>query len=282
MADKTFEYIDYLRLLEVIKRHSSTGLISEKINDLRPLPTLAGIGERQDRIEAVLDVMRLHGPVPLGDIPDVRKALAGLALAEFTLEIPDFLAVGHFLSACKGVSAFLRKAIKKGAYVESVIEDIKALPEVAARIRKTINEEGFIEDSASYELSRIRSDLYQHKERARRSLERIMERDDVRPVVQDNYIAVRNGRYVIPLKPNYNQFFPGIVHDYSHSLKTSFVEPVETMEVNNTISVLEKEEKEEEKRILAELTRWVRRHAALSRTSTCTTAWPRSPLPSTA
>ncbi len=261
MADKTFEYIDYLRLLDVIKRHSSTGFINEKINDLRPLPTLSEIGERQDRIEAVLDVVRLHGPVPLGDIPDIRKALAGLALAEFTLEIPDFLAVGRFLSGCKGVSAFLRKSIKKGAYIESVIEGIKALPEVAARIRKTINEEGFIEDSASYELSKIRSDLYQHKERARRSLERIMERDDVRPVVQDNYIAVRNGRYVIPLKPNYNQFFPGIVHDYSHSLKTSFVEPVETMEVNNTISVLEKEEKEEEKRILAELTRWVRRSA---------------------
>ena len=141
--------------------------------------------------------------------------------------------------------------MKKSPYIESVIEGIKALPEVSARIRKTVNEEGFIEDSASYELSKIRSDLYQLKEKARKSLDRIMERDEVRPVVQDTYIAVRNGRYVIPLKPNYNQFFQGIVHDYSHSLKTSFVEPVEVMEANNTISVLEKEEKEEEKRILA-------------------------------
>jgi DNA mismatch repair protein MutS2 len=79
-------------------------------------------------------------------------------------------------------------------------------------------------------------------------------------VLQDSYIAIRNSRYVIPLKPNYNQYFQGIVHDYSHSLKTSFVEPVEVIETNNAISVLEKEEREEEKRVLRELSAKVRRY----------------------
>jgi DNA mismatch repair protein MutS2 len=260
MADKTLEYVDYLKLLEVIQRYSSTGFISEELRNLRPLSTLHEIEERQERIDGALEIIKWYGPIPLGDIPDIRKQAAGLSLPEFTLEIADFLAVAQFLSSCRGVAAFLRKAVKESPYIESVIEGIKGLPEVSARIRKTINEEGFIEDSASYELSKIRSDLYQLKEKARKSLERIMERDEVRPVVQDTYIAVRNGRYVIPLKPNYNQFFQGIVHDYSHSLKTSFVEPVEVMEVNNTISVLEREEKEEETRILRDLTRWVRRY----------------------
>ena len=261
MADKTLEYVDYLKLLEVVQRYSSTGFISEELRNLRPLSTLHEIEERQDRIDGALEIIKWYGPIPLGDIPDIRKQVAGLSLPEFTLEIPDFLAVAQFLSSCRGVAAFLKKAVKESPYIESVIEGIKALPDVSARIKKTINEEGFIEDSASYELSKIRSDLYQLKEKARKSLDRIMERDEVRPVVQDTYIAVRNGRYVIPLKPNYNQFFQGIVHDYSHSLKTSFVEPVEVMEVNNTISVLEKEEKEEEKRILRDLTRWVRPYA---------------------
>jgi DNA mismatch repair protein MutS2 len=260
MADKTLEYVDYLKLLEVIQRYSSTGFISEELRNLRPLSMLHEIEERQERIDGALEIIKWYGPVPLGDIPDIRKQAAGLSLPEYTLEIADFLAVAEFLSSCRGVAAFLKKALKVSPYIESVMEGIKGLPEVSARIRKTINAEGFIEDSASYELSKIRSDLYQLKEKARKSLERIMERDEVRPIVQDTYIAVRNGRYVIPLKPNYNQFFQGIVHDYSHSLKTSFVEPVEVMEVNNTISVLEKEEKEEEKRILRDLTRWVRRY----------------------
>jgi len=260
MVDKTLEYVDYLKLLETIQSHASTSFIREQILDLRPLPTLKEIEDRQDRIAGVLEIVKWHGPVPLGDIPDIRNNLSQLSLADFTLEIPDFLAIARFLSASRGVVAFLKKALNKGPYIESVIEGIKLPTEVSARIKKTINEEGFIEDSASYELSKIRSDLYQLKERVRRSLERIMERDEVRPVLQDSYIAIRNGRYVIPLKPNYNQFFQGIVHDYSHSLKTSFVEPIETIEVNNSISVLEKEEREEEKRVLRELTGWTRRY----------------------
>ena len=180
---------------------------------------------------------------------------------ESILEPPDFLALSHFLAACKSILAFLKKALKKAPYLESIVEGLKFAPEVDARIRETVNEEGFIEDSASYELSKIRTDLYRLKEKARKSLDRIMERDEVRPVLQDSYIAMRNGRYVIPLKPNYNQYFQGIVHDYSHSLKTSFVEPVEIMDTNNAISVLEKEEKEEEKRVLRDLTRSIRPYA---------------------
>src|SRR5208283_3809585 len=135
------------------------------------------------------------------DIPDVRDCLRHLSLEDAVLEAADFLALGHFLASCKMLLGFLKKALEKAPYIESIIEGVRPAPEVAARIRKTINEEGFIEDSASYELSKLRSDLYQLKERARKSLDRIMERDDVRPVLQDSYVAMRNGRYVIPLKP---------------------------------------------------------------------------------
>ncbi|MGA2109566.1 MAG: Smr/MutS family protein [Syntrophorhabdales bacterium] len=271
MIDKTLQYIDYLKLLEVVQSYSSTQLVAERIAGLRPLSGGAEMGDHLDRgveiekhldrLEETLDIIKWHGPIPLKDIPDVRDKLKGLALAESTLEVPDFLAIGHFLAGCKGVANFLKKALKKGPYIESVVEGMKPVTDAATRIRKTVNEEGFIEDSASYELSKIRSDLYHLKEKARRSLDRIMERDEVRPVLQDSYIAMRNGRYVIPLKPNYNQYFQGIVHDYSHSLKTSFVEPIEVIETNNSISVLEKEETEEEKRILKELTRQLRVYA---------------------
>lgn len=261
MIDKTLEYIDYLRLLEVLRNYSSTQFIDERISNLRPLFSTDEIAKQQDRIEATLEIIKWYGPIPLKDIPDVRDKLRHLTLEDSVLEAPDFLALGHFLASCKGLLSFLKKVLKRAPYIESIIEGMKMAPEVGARIRKTVNGEGFIEDSASYELSKIRSDLYQLKEKARKSLDRIMERDEVRPVLQDSYVAMRNGRYVIPLKPNYNQYFQGIVHDYSHSLKTSFVEPVEIMDTNNSISVLEKEEKEEEKRILRDLTRSIRPYA---------------------
>jgi DNA mismatch repair protein MutS2 len=260
MVDKTLDYLDYPRLLQVIHSHASTNFISERIFDLKPLSSLEEIEARQDRIESVLEIIKWNGPIPLGDIPDVRTTLKQLSLEEYALEAQDLLLIGRFLADCRGIVNFLKKALNKTPYIESIIEGIRPVAEIGSKIRKVINDEGYIEDSASYDLSKIRADLYQLKERARRSLDRIMEREEVRSVLQDSYVAIRNGRYVIPLKPNYNQFFQGIVHDYSHSLKTSFVEPIEIMELNNTISVLEKEEKEEEKRVLRDLTRSVRRY----------------------
>ncbi len=262
MTDKTLEYLDYLRLLDIIKGYASTSFAGGLIAGLRPLLRIQEIEERQQKTEAVLEIIKWSGPVPLKDIPDIRNILKQLALKDLILEPSDFLGIGGFLSGCREILAFFKKALSKSSYVESLIEGMKPLPHVVAKIRKTIDAEGLVEDSASYELSKIRSDLYQYKERIRKTLERMMEREDVKPVLQDSYIAIRNGRYVIPLKPNFNQFFQGIVHDYSHSLKTSFVEPVQVMELNNSISVLEKEEKEEEKRVLRELTEWARQYLA--------------------
>ena len=159
MTDKTLEYIDFLRLLEVLQTYSSTQFISERISSLRPVSSLEEIAGRQDRVEAVLEITKWYGPIPLKEIPDIKEKLWRLTLEESVLEASDFLVLAHFLAGCKGAVGFLKKALKRPPYIESIIEGIRLAPEVAARIRKTVNEEGFIEDSASYELSKIRSDL---------------------------------------------------------------------------------------------------------------------------
>ena len=258
MIDKTLFYIDYLKLLDVVKKYASTSLIDDLVSNLRPASSIDEIETRQDRLEAVLELIKWNGHAPLTEIPDVREILAQLTIENLVLEISDFIALHHFLVRCKEIAGFLKSAFGRRPYVDGIADRIDPLLSVNGRIRKAINMEGFLEDSASYDLSKIRSDLYQLRERVKRHLEKMMESDDVRPVLQDTYVAIRNGRYVIPLKPNFNQFFQGIVHDYSHSLKTSFVEPMAIVELDNQISILEEEEKEEEKRILHELTNWVR------------------------
>ncbi|HVN23907.1 MAG TPA: Smr/MutS family protein [Syntrophorhabdales bacterium] len=261
MIDKTLSYIDYLKLLDVIKEYASTSLIDDRVSSLRPVSSREDIGQiqaRQDRLEALLELIKWNGLVPLTEIPDVRRTLSQLAIENFVFELSDFIALHDFLTRCKEITGFLKGAFGLKQYTEELLERIDPLAAVRARIRKVVNTEGFVEDSASYALSKIRSDLYQLRERAKRHLEKMMESEDVRPALQDTYVAVRNGRYVLPVKPNFNQFFQGIVHDYSHSLKTSFVEPMAIVESDNQISMLEEDEREEEQRILRELTAWMR------------------------
>ncbi|HEY3275758.1 MAG TPA: endonuclease MutS2 [Syntrophorhabdaceae bacterium] len=254
MVDKTLSYLDYTKLLAIIKSYSSTHFADESIDALAPLEDPERIKGRQDNLEAVLSVVKWEGRIPLSDIPDIGYLLKRLAVRDALLETEEFILVSSFLRACGDISGFLKKAHATAAYVEALVETLKPLHPAYSRIMKTINPEGFIEDTASYELSKIRSDLFSLRERIKKQLERLMEKETIRPILQDSYIAIRNGRYVIPLKPNFNEAIKGIVHDYSHSLKTSFVEPLECVELNNTINILEEEEKEEEKRVLQELT----------------------------
>jgi DNA mismatch repair protein MutS2 len=258
MIDKTLSYLDYSRLLEVLKHYSSTPYIEDSIETLTSLQDVSRVNERLDKVEAVMEVVKWDGRIPFYEVPDVRGILTRLRVPGSVLEPKGFLGVSGLLRNCSDVAGFLSRAHIKKPFVNSLIERILPLTRIFEKISKTISSEGFIEDTASYELSRIRSDIFVLKERARRKLEKMMEAESVRPILQDTYISLRNDRYVIPVKPNFNQAFQGIVHDYSHSLKTSFVEPMEVVDLNNSINILENEAVEEEKNILLELTNFVR------------------------
>ncbi|MBA4418170.1 MAG: hypothetical protein C0392_09710 [Syntrophus sp. (in: bacteria)] len=258
MVDKTLSYLDYTKITNIIRTYSSSNYADDLIATLTPTTDLGAIKERQDKIEAILEIIKWDGPIPLSDMPDIQDVIKRISIRDALMEAGEFICVARFLRACGDISGFLKKALHKGPYVELIIDTLKPLNAACSRIFKTINAEGFIEDTASYELSKIRSDLFGHRERIRKQLERTMEKEAIRPVLQDSFITLRNGRYVIPMKPNFNEALQGIVHDYSHSLKTSFVEPIECIEVNNAINILEEEEKEEEKRILRELSAYIR------------------------
>jgi len=258
MVDKTLSYLDYLKLLDLFKQYSATSYAADLISALRPLDAIEEIELRQKRIEDIIEVIKWDGNIPLSDIPDIRDVLKRASIKDSILETGEFLIMSTFLRTCEDIARFMKKAHVKGSYIETILENLKPFPHILSKILKTINPDGFIEDTATYELSKIRSDLFLFRGKINKQLEKIMEKETVNPVLQDFYVSIRNGRYVIPLKPNFNQFLQGIVHDYSHTLKTSFVEPLECVDMNNNINMLEKEEKEEEKRVLKELTEYIR------------------------
>ncbi len=261
MIDKTLSYLDYTKLTEIIFHFSATPFVKLSDFEPRPLSGKTDILERQDRIEAILEIVKWDGKLPLSGIPDITESLKRLCVQNAVLELNDFIAIADFARACESVIFFLKKAFNKKPFVLEMLERFQRMDGLVKEVSRVINTEGFIEDSASYELSKMRTELFTLRERMKRQLERLMEQEQIKPVLQDTYISIRNNRYVIPVKPNFNQVLSGIVHDYSHSLKTSFVEPVQCVEQNNAINVLVNEEKEEEKRILRDLTDVARQSA---------------------
>jgi DNA mismatch repair protein MutS2 len=125
-------------------------------------------------------------------------------------------------------------------------------------ILQAINTKGEILDRASRTLLDIRHRLGAVREKTKGVLDTLLHREDLQPIYQEQLITIRNGRYVLPIKSDAEHRLDGIIHDHSQSRMTYFLEPLQIVSLNNEISLLMGEEKEEEYRILADLSDKVR------------------------
>jgi DNA mismatch repair protein MutS2 len=137
-------------------------------------------------------------------------------------------------------------------------EEIPELRDLYAELCSAIGPRGEILDSASPELRHIRQQVSHSRSRIRSALEALWEQENFRKIFQEQIITLRNDRYVVAVKAEHKNTFPGIIHDQSQSRATYFIEPFSTVEENNELSLLLKDEKEEERRILLALTNRVR------------------------
>jgi DNA mismatch repair protein MutS2 len=127
----------------------------------------------------------------------------------------------------------------------------KAIPQEISRI---IGEDGRVLDTASDDLARIRMALYRKRNEQRRSFERILGKLQKAGYIADIEESFLNGRRVLAIYAEHKRIVKGILHGESDTRRTSFVEPEETIEINNEIFSLENDERDEEYRILRALT----------------------------
>ncbi|MCM8747101.1 endonuclease MutS2 [Thermomicrobium sp. CFH 73360] len=140
------------------------------------------------------------------------------------------------------------------------VDALADLPALRSDLARSIGPRGEILDTASPELAAIRRQLKDAHDRLLERLRRLVaERQDA---VQEAYITVREGRYVIPVRADRRSAVPGITHDVSGSGQTLFVEPFEVIELNNRWRELQAAEAHEIERILRVLSGGVAEEAA--------------------
>ena len=135
--------------------------------------------------------------------------------------------------------------VVENTYFEKIILEL---------IDDVIDETGKVKDNASDDLLRIRQQLSRKRNELRRVFDRIVQKLSKSGLVTDTNEAFLNGRRVVALYAEHKRQVKGILHGESDTRKTSFVEPEETIELNNEVFGLEHEESREVYRILRELT----------------------------
>ena len=143
--------------------------------------------------------------------------------------------------------------------LQELIKDIMVFPDLIKRIDQIITPYGKIQDHASLELARIRSERSMMVKGISVSLRAIIQNAQKDGYVEKDITpTLRDGRLVIPVAPAMKRRIKGIIHDESATGKTVFIEPAEVVEANNRIRELEGEEKREIIRILKEITSLIR------------------------
>ncbi|BDE06048.1 endonuclease MutS2 [Vulcanimicrobium alpinum] len=194
-------------------------------------------------------------------IDDVDEAVAtaarGVALAARELR-----AIADALAAAAAAVRGIREADSEVPRLRHRCAPFRALPQVVDRITDAIDERGSVLDRASPALARIRRGIAQAQDDARDRAAAIVRSARYARAIQDAIVTVRDGRYVVPVKAEFQGEIQGIVHDTSSSGQTLFIEPLETLETNNRMRALQVQEQAEIARILAELSSLVGREAA--------------------
>jgi DNA mismatch repair protein MutS2 len=147
-------------------------------------------------------------------------------------------------------------AERKQAYggLTKVIEETYYEKVIAELINEVLDEYGQVKDNASEELKEIRMSLYRRRNELRRVFEKIIAKLNKAGYLADIEESFMNGRKVVAVFAEQKRTVKGILHGESDSRKTAFVEPEETIELNNQVHELENAEKKEVYRILRELT----------------------------
>lgn len=134
---------------------------------------------------------------------------------------------------------------------------------IADEINRIIGADGKVLDHASDELSRIRMALYRKRNEQRKTFDRILSKMNKSGYIADIEESFLNGRRVLAIYAEHKRIVKGILHGESDTRRTSFIEPEETIEINNDIFSLENDEQDEEYRILRELTSRLSSHSPL-------------------
>lgn len=129
--------------------------------------------------------------------------------------------------------------------------DEKKIPEA---IQQVIDDTGAVKDTASPDLQRIRQQLYKKRQELRRIFERVVGKLQKAGFSADIAESFSNGRRVVAVFSEHKRMVKGIYHGESDSRKTAFIEPEETIELNNDLYALENEERQEIHRIFRALT----------------------------
>lgn len=230
---------------------------------LEPLNNRQEIELLQDETASALQRLERRGAISFEGIPDIQDVIMRAAINS-TLSMGELRRVASVLTVTGRVKSYgdtKGDEEIQGVNVTNVsdilderFEALEPMADILREINRCIISDTEMADDASSTLNSIRKQIKQKQAKISEKMASILRETADDDKLSDNLITMRNGRYCIPVKAEYKNKIPGMIHDQSQRGSTFFIEPMEVVTLNNEIRELEIEEKDEIERILAKIT----------------------------
>jgi len=251
---ETLELLEWSRLCQHLSTFAATKLGAIAARRLRipntQAETLSLLAQTQEVYELE---NRLSTGLKFDGITDIGESLER-AERRALLSGEELLAIATTLAGMRQ----LRRVIDNQPdllVLNALIEDLRTYPELEQEIHRCIDDRGQVADRATPKLAGIREQQKQLRDRVYKTLQSILQRKA--NAVQESLITQREGRFVIPVKAPQKDAIPGIVHDTSMSGATLYIEPQATVNLNNQLRQLQRQEQVEEEAVRQALTNQV-------------------------
>ena len=226
---------------------------------LRPVSDLEDVNLLLEQTTAASDLCTRKGNPVFGDLTDVSVSLER-ADRGGSLQPVELLRIAGVLRCARNIKGYVSEDDQQ-TVLDAMFRALTPNKYLEDKIFGAILSEEEIADTASPALADIRRHMRIQAGKIRDSLQKIISSPAYAKFLRDPIITIRQGRYVVPVKSEFKNDVPGLVHDVSGTGSTYFVEPMSAVNANNALRELELKEKKEIERILAELSAEAAGHA---------------------
>lgn len=253
-ADK----LEFRKILNRLQSHAASDLGRRAAEHVSPFTSTDVANKELVRVDELKRVLESDAPLPLDGLHDIRVPLQTAGIENSILKAEELHAIAITLQASRNIKSFLQKRTEVCPELATLSAFIVTNKILEFNIIQAIDQNGLVKDTASKELKSIRGEIISLYDLLRRQLQRILRSVSEKGFTQDDIITTRDGRMVIPIRVEQKHQVPGFIHSSSASGSTVFVEPAETLALNNEIRELHFKEQREVERILRSLTLQVR------------------------
>jgi len=259
------DLLEFEQLRELLRRFISSPLGARELDRAEPGTDRERIEEAlAETGEALAHERALEKPQPaahgsavrvrFGDIPDCDKAIAKLRIKGAVLEGKEVLELVSLLETAAEVKSALDFSADTYPRLAARAGRIADFRGVIRSLAGKVMPDGSLADDASVALNRLRREVERQQRKVQESLERFLREHGEQGVLQEDFVTIRNDRFVVPIIAGQQKHVEGVIHGSSGTGHTLFLEPLETIDRNNEMVRLMEEEAREVHRLLIEMT----------------------------